>query len=174
MIIDYTLSGSGMPLMPFGRWRKSIQMIREAVVGNQTGSYGIAVSSHRPPSRFQFIDFAEELPKETLRRNGLQDVSSRIKLNDLQTLARCLQHYGPLIVCGKFGFIFGQPIVIRGCDTQTGDVMIYDAGFAQGNCIKSWSYIVNRVRKKSHEDPAPTTFVADDPHTSEIVGKKKR
>lgn len=174
MIIDYTLSGPGVPLAPFGSWRKSILVVRKAVVGTEMAKLGSAASAHRPPSRFQMIDFGRELPIEVLRRNGLQDVSARIKLNDIQSLARCLQTYGPLIVCGKFGLMSPNPVVIRGCDTQTGDVMIYDAAFGQGNSTKSWSFIADRVRKVNQLDPAPTTFIADDPHPSEVVVKKKR
>ncbi len=173
MVIDYTLSGPGLPLRPFGRWRRSILVVRKAIVGTEMATRGFAASEHRPPRRFQMIDFGRELPVDVLRRNGLQDVSKRIKLNEIQSLARCLQTFGPLIVCGNFGLLLPNPVVIRGCDTQTGDVMIYDAGFG-GNSTKSWTYIAHHVRKLSEIEPAPTTFIADDPHPSEVVVRKKK
>ena len=177
MIIDYTLNGSSTP-MTLWRWRTSILRIRSAVVGTMLASEGLAASAHQRPSRWQLIDYGSEIPLRVLHRNGMQDVSSRIKLDSIQSLATVLQNYGPVIVCGKFAMFnsMWRPMIIRGCNTQTGEVLLYDAGFLGGNSSKPWSYIVKHVRKAAEAEPGKTTFVADDPHPSALLkrGKKKR
>lgn len=148
-------------------WYACIQMVCSSTAGVKTKPKGPATKQHR--STFfvgKKLDFSSAKGKEVLKENGLVKISHKIKLNDINSLAKCLQTYGPIIVGGKYGPLSaGHFIVISGCDTGTGNVSICDPGWGKGKCTKPWSYIAQKTWTILGDDTAPDdgAFVAVDP-----------
>lgn len=148
-------------------WYACIQMLKSAMMGAKTKPAGQTTLSHR---NVKFIgrklSFANGVGAQVMAENQLEDVSNKVKLDNLLTLARVLQTYGPVMVGGKFGFFNtqGHFIVISGCNTDTGIVTVYDPAWGHGRETKSWAYIVRNCWKMMGDDDAPAagTFIANE------------
>src|SRR5262245_54496427 len=169
MIIEHELVFTKIQLKMFDCWYACTMMIRSAACGSRVTSLPGAAEEHRSrPILGRKLAFAGSVGTDIIRENDLLDVSGKLKLNDIESLYRCLQSYGPIIACGKFAIFNTQChcIVISGCDTVTGNVSIYDPGWAQGKQTKPYTYIAEYCGKMLGDagTPAACTFIADNPH----------
>jgi hypothetical protein len=141
MIVDFNLVFTKTQFKANDCWYACIQMIRSAVAGAKTAVAGQSAATHRSPILGQKLDFNSPVGAAIIRENNLRDVASQIKLDKMDTLGRCMQNCGPLIVGGKFAVLNtqGHFIVISGCNTDTGTVSVYDPGWGKGKDTKPWS-----------------------------------
>ena len=145
-------------------WYACIQMLKSAVIGAKTTPGGATVAAQRRKLNAG-LSFETTAGASVLEENDLVDISSKVKLDDMLTLGKALETYGPLIVTGKFAFFnkVGHAIVVSGCDSDTGVVTVYDPGWLLGRQEKSWSYIVTHLWKMRGDEntPASGTIVAN-------------
>lgn len=167
MIVEFNLVFTKTQFKANDCWYACIQMIRSAVAGARTAVAGQTAATHRSPILGQKLSFESPVGAQIIRDNGLRDVANQIKLNKMDMLARCMQTYGPLIVGGKFAVMNSQGhfIVISGCNTDAGQVSVYDPGWGKGRDTKPWSDITAHIWKVpgSDVDPAAGSVIADDP-----------
>lgn len=145
-------------------WYACIQMLKSAVIGAKTTPGGATAAAQRRKLNAG-LGFETTIGASVLEENDLVDISSEVKLDDMLTLGKALETYGPLIVTGKFAFFnkLGHAIVVSGCDSDTGVVTIYDPGWLLGRQEKSWSYIATHLWKMRGDEntPASGTIVAN-------------
>jgi hypothetical protein len=129
-------------------WYACIQMLKSSIVGAKSTPGGATVVAQRRKMNAG-LSFSDDAGASVIEENGLVDITSQIDVDDMLTLGKALETYGPVIVNGKFAFFnkMGHAIVISGCDTETGLVTVYDPGWRQGKQSKSWSYIVTHLWK---------------------------
>ena len=167
MIVEHDLVFTKTQTKMMDCWYACIQMVCSASAGSKTKPKGPAVKNHR--STFfvgQKLDFSSAAGTEILNENGLVKISRKIKLNSIDTLAQCLQTYGPIIVGGKFGPLnAGHFVVISGCNTGTGNVSICDPGWGKGKNTEPWSYISQKTWTimGDENEPQDGAFIAVDP-----------
>src|SRR5262249_11999677 len=116
-------------------WYACIQMIKSAVMGAKTKPAGPHTLAHRNVKGIgRKLSFAGTVGVHVLNENQLVDISNKVKLDRIQTLASVLESHGPIIVGGKFGFFNtqGHFIVISGCNTDNGLATVYDPGWGGG------------------------------------------
>jgi Papain-like cysteine protease AvrRpt2 len=130
-------------------WYACIQILKSSIMGAKTMPGGATVVAQRRKMNAG-LSFSEEAGASVIEENDLVDITSQVELDDMLTLGKALETYGPVIVTGKFAFFnkMGHAIVISGCDTDTGLVTVYDPGWLQGRQEKSWSYIVTHLWKR--------------------------
>ena len=148
-------------------WYACIQMLKSSIMGAKTKPAGPTTLSHRNVKGIgRKLSFATATGGHVMAENQLVDVSNKVKLDRILTLAKVLEAYGPVMAGGKFGFFntAGHFIVISGCNTDTGLVTVYDPAWAHGRSDKSWNYIVRHCWKMMGDDDAPAagTFVANE------------
>ena len=168
MIVEHRITFTRTQAKMMDCWYACIRMIKGTVAGAPGMAAGAATQAHRSaPVVGKKLSFASAPGADIMRENNLTDVSGQIRLSDINTLARALQQYGPLIVGGKFAFFNtqGHFVVISGCNTDDGTVSIYDPGWGKGKDTKQWSYITQHCFKLMGDDDSPGagTFVADNP-----------
>lgn len=168
MVVEHTLKFTKTQAKMMDCWYACTQMIRSAAGGAVSVPTGHATQAHRAmPVVGQRLAFTSTPGRDIMMENNLIDVTSRVRLNDINTLAKALQTNGPLIACGKFALFNtqGHCIVIAGCDTTAATVSIYDPGWGQGRQTKPWSYIVEHLHKLALDAnvPGDCALVADNP-----------
>jgi ABC-type bacteriocin/lantibiotic exporter with double-glycine peptidase domain len=165
MIVDHTILAAKRQTKMMDCWYACIQMIKSSVMGAKTKPGGAVMLVTRKKN--DGIKFGEATGTAVLAENGLIDISNKIKLDKMMTLAKALETYGPVIVCGMFAFFnkYGHCIVISGCDTDTGVVTVYDPGWFKGKQSKSWDYIKTHLHKIQGDanTPAAGAVVANKP-----------
>jgi hypothetical protein len=152
MIVEHTILTAKRQTKMMDCWYACIQMIRSATMGAKTKPQGATLMVVRAANNG--IHWGDATGAAILAENNLVDVSKKVKLNDMMTLAKVLEAYGPVIASGKFAFFnkCGHCIVISGCDTDTGIVTVYDPGWLKGKQTKSWTYITTHMHKTPGED----------------------
>lgn len=167
MTVDFPLNTTKIQLKMYDCWYACIIMIRSAVVGSRVDGAGATAAQYRSAITGQRLSFTSSTGQEIIRENGLIDVANRIRLDRIQTLAKTMETYGPLIVSGMFALFnrYGHCMVIHGVNTDTGEIKIYDPGWCKGETTKPWSYITTYVHKVTGSDDTPVagSFVAQDP-----------
>lgn len=125
-------------------WYACIQMILSYHANGKTKPKGNAVAGHRDVKAIgRKLDFDSTTGRQILSDNGLVDVSGKIKLNDFDTMAKCLKQFGPLGIGGKYGVFNtqGHFVVIAGWNTDDETVLIVDPAWAHGKQWKPYSYL---------------------------------
>jgi hypothetical protein len=101
-------------------WYACIQMVRSSIAGTKTKPDGAATQKHR--ARFftgKKLDFTSKEGTAIMEENNLINISDKIDLDDIDTLYKALQTYGPVIIGGDFALLNtqGHFVVVSGCDT---------------------------------------------------------
>lgn len=167
MIVNHDIVSPKIATKMNDCWYACIQMIKSATMGVKTKPAGATTLSHRNITPFgRGLSFATTVGVQVMAENKLEDVSEKVKLDRILTLAEVLETRGPVIACGKFGFFntAGHCIVISGCNTDTGLVAVYDPAWAHGRADKSWNYITRYCWKMmgDEDSPASGTFIANE------------
>ena len=166
MIVEHEILYGKTQTKMMDCWWASIQIIKSATLGAKTKCSGPAATAHRNIACIgRKLSFAGEVGAQVLAENQLVDISGRIRMDTVTTLATALQTYGPVIVGGKFAFFNtqGHCIVISGVNTDTGVVNIYDPAWGKGRQSKSWDYIARNCSRMMGDENVPDigTFVAN-------------
>ena len=178
MIVEHEILYGKTQTKMMDCWYACIQIIKSATLGAKTKCVGPAATDHRNVKAIgRKLSFAGGVGFQVMTENQLEDISGRIKLDKIMTLATALQTYGPIIISGQFGFFNtqGHCIVISGVDTDTGVVKVYDPAWTKGRQIKSWNYIIRNCWKMMGDDDAPAsgTFVANETHVNTPVTRAR-
>ena len=82
-------------------WYACVQMVLSYHANGKTKPKGDAVKDHRAIKALgRKLDFGSQIGRRIMIDNGLEDVSSKAKLNHFATIANTLKDYGPLIIGG--------------------------------------------------------------------------
>ena len=122
-------------------WYACIQMLlRWRVHTKNLKPIGDAVAEHRNRA-FLGRRLAQNTAhgRQILRDNGLVEVGSKIKSNEIGSVLHVLMEHGPFIVGGAFarfaGRDYGHDVVICGVNLDTDMIYVDDPGWGEG---KSW------------------------------------